>query len=555
MGRKLVFTAILFSSCLLFISISASPREANATVPHDSWTILASPGDTVGATHYDYQANGSTGTRIVKDYLGGFHFTWMNGIDFWSGNRWIYYNFLDENGVWRWPNVGTQVNSYQGAGFPQIDALGDDRAAVAYHSASNAKFVCVAIDITRGFGAFTEYDAPDDEGLLPYIAVDRTDRVHIIYSGGEQPWDPFLFYTRFDLENWTEPEVVDSLVNYSAVIVSSDVSDRVAIVYTTRDPDDPDQIVDVFYIESEDGTNWNWNEKINITNYQPEDTIRASTDLDAVYDNGDNLHIIWNTPVWSPPPDNGWGKCLLWHWSEQTGITFLADGSWNSYPPHGNLTISKMSIGVDNNDDLFAVWSQFDTLDVSAGGYSNGELYMSYSTDGGLTWSEPENITNSPTPGCWPEECDCDIWPSLAEEVDAYLHIVYLNDKDAGSAVHYQGVDTENPILYLKVENPTREADVPEAKTTGPLVTTLFQNYPNPFNTSTSISYQLAEPGNVRLDVYNLAGQLMETLVDSHQEPGYKTVTWDGSHYSSGIYFCRLTVDDFCEAKRIILMK
>jgi len=96
---------------------------------------------------------------------------------------------------------------------------------------------------------------------------------------------------------------------------------------------------------------------------------------------------------------------------------------------------------------------------------------------------------------------------------------------------------------------------VDEAEEVEPTAFALMQNYPNPFNASTTISYQLSEPGNVRLDVYNLAGQLMETLVDSHQKPGYKTVTWDGSHHSSGIYFCRLMVADFCEAKRIILMK
>jgi hypothetical protein len=79
---------------------------------------------------------------------------------------------------------------------------------------------------------------------------------------------------------------------------------------------------------------------------------------------------------------------------------------------------------------------------------------MNYSADGGATWSEPENITNSPTPGCWPMECDSDHWPTLNEVVDDSLYITYINDKDAGGIPQSEGVDTENPVMYLAIPNP-----------------------------------------------------------------------------------------------------
>ncbi|GEM_PF-2749823 len=75
----------------------------------------------------------------------------------------------------------------------------------------------------------------------------------------------------------------------------------------------------------------------------------------------------------------------------------------------------------------------------------------------------------------------------------------------------------------------------------------LEQNYPNPFNPSTAISYQLPAVSRVRLEIYNLLGQKVRTLVDQQQPGGRYTVEWNGrdengSEVSSGVYFYRLSV-------------
>ncbi|MFQ6002230.1 MAG: dockerin type I repeat-containing protein [Candidatus Zixiibacteriota bacterium] len=100
---------------------------------------------------------------------------------------------------------------------------------------------------------------------------------------------------------------------------------------------------------------------------------------------------------------------------------------------------------------LYAIWAQFNLGDESQEGWTNGEIYGSASTNGGLTWDFPRNLTNSPTPGCTPGNCDSDAWPSLAEIVNDTLHIFYINDKDAGSSRWYEGTRTENPVMYLRV--------------------------------------------------------------------------------------------------------
>jgi len=83
----------------------------------------------------------------------------------------------------------------------------------------------------------------------------------------------------------------------------------------------------------------------------------------------------------------------------------------------------------------------------------------------------------------------------------------------------------------------------------------LLSNYPNPFNASTVIEYQLPVTSSVKLEVYNLLGNKVTTLVDGEQQAGYKSVTWDASDVSSGIYFYKLSAGDYTETRRMMLVK
>jgi len=83
----------------------------------------------------------------------------------------------------------------------------------------------------------------------------------------------------------------------------------------------------------------------------------------------------------------------------------------------------------------------------------------------------------------------------------------------------------------------------------------LLSNYPNPFNAQTVIEYQLPVSASVKLEVYNLLGNKVTTLVEGEQEAGYKSVSWDASDVSSGIYFYKLSAGDYTETMRMILVK
>lgn len=84
----------------------------------------------------------------------------------------------------------------------------------------------------------------------------------------------------------------------------------------------------------------------------------------------------------------------------------------------------------------------------------------------------------------------------------------------------------------------------------------LYQNYPNPFNPKTNIKYQLIKNGYVLLNIYDLNGREVKTLVNNQQSSGEHEYSFDASVLSSGIYFYRLSVDNsIVDVKKMILTK
>lgn len=83
----------------------------------------------------------------------------------------------------------------------------------------------------------------------------------------------------------------------------------------------------------------------------------------------------------------------------------------------------------------------------------------------------------------------------------------------------------------------------------------LMQNYPNPFNPVTTISYQLPKSSVVELSIYNLLGQKVATLVDKKQPAGQYQLQWDASGFASGVYYYKLTTENFQQIKKMLLVK
>jgi hypothetical protein len=91
-------------------------------------------------------------------------------------------------------------------------------------------------------------------------------------------------------------------------------------------------------------------------------------------------------------------------------------------------------------------------------------------------------------------------------------------------------------------------------------VTKLEGCYPNPFNPETTISFTLNQFSNVVIDIFNIKGQKVKTLIDDHFERGSHKVVWDGkdgsgNSASSGLYFYRMATPEYSAVKKMILMK
>jgi hypothetical protein len=109
----------------------------------------------------------------------------------------------------------------------------------------------------------------------------------------------------------------------------------------------------------------------------------------------------------------------------------------------------------------------------------------------------------------------------------------------------------------IKVEAGGGDEDEADA---APIAFGLKQNYPNPFNPVTEITYDLPFDSHVRLEVYNVLGRKVATLVDEHQKAGSKVITWTGRNdageeLSSGVYFYRLEAGSHAFIKKMILLR
>jgi hypothetical protein len=93
-----------------------------------------------------------------------------------------------------------------------------------------------------------------------------------------------------------------------------------------------------------------------------------------------------------------------------------------------------------------------------------------------------------------------------------------------------------------------------------PRVDMLHQNFPNPFNPTTTIQYDIAQPGRVTLRIYDVSGALVRVLEGRYRSPGRYRVDWNGQNdrgdqVASGVYFCRLVVSGYAHTRKMVVLK
>jgi hypothetical protein len=83
----------------------------------------------------------------------------------------------------------------------------------------------------------------------------------------------------------------------------------------------------------------------------------------------------------------------------------------------------------------------------------------------------------------------------------------------------------------------------------------LYQNFPNPFNPSTNIRFDLPKSGTVKLQVYDITGRVISTLINGNYEAGKYIISFNADNYASGIYFYKIETASFSDVRKMVLVK
>jgi len=479
----------------------------------------ASPGVIIGDTWYDQQRNGSMGRMIGwgHDDYTGVHFTWMRLPERNAGLRVMQYQRYNATTGTLGPSVAVNPNW---AGYGGMDVTGNNRAVVGSHERpdiiSAPQFYWDADELAGDFSSFISR-VPDSvmtyaqlwgrEVIWPRFRYQETfpDTVlHVIAQvsaeGAGEP-QAIYYFRKMGVDDGGEwdypPYVIDTIYDLSQDLACSRTSGKVALAWTanltgqpycdTNSGEQPySQFDNDLYYQISYDQGASWENRVNLTcNVDGEAGYRPYLDLSALIASDDNLHIVWSGRVW-PANANFGGQigydCRLFHWSEDVPyIRTVHNAEWDQTTCSGGawqMNVSKMTIS-ECDGRFYVLWVQFNDipggieddcaargLDGSdAGSSANGELWLSVSTDDGLSWDLGRNLTQTYTPGCDSATgaggpCQSDHWPSMARfgtnlgtdwsgaEVidpsetyggDYYLDVQYINDHDPGSVTKDEG--------------------------------------------------------------------------------------------------------------------
>ena len=138
------------------------------------------------------------------------------------------------------------------------------------------------------------------------------------------------------------------------------------------------------------------------------------------------------------------------------------------------------------------------------------------------------------------DEAATEVKVSVAQTSKPYHDLMYVTRKD-------------NRAVAIKTD--FQNATISLVEKVLPAKYALAQNYPNPFNPETTISFELEKAGHVRMVVYNVLGQEVTTLVDDVLEKGAHDVKWNANTCASGIYFYKLSTENFNDTKKMVLVR
>tara|TARA_B100000886_G_C20224446_1_gene407859 strand:- start:16 stop:699 length:684 start_codon:yes stop_codon:yes gene_type:complete len=187
------------------------------------------------------------------------------------------------------------------------------------------------------------------------------------------------------------------------------------------------------------------------------------------------------------------------------------------------------------------------------------DIFVRKSTDLGKTWTDLVNVTN--TPG--------DIITKVPEVA---LHLAsHATDEEVGMFYHLPnliGLPTVSPATgmedfvnriyvgtYYNDQESGSTVSTDEELVVAPKRFNLEQNYPNPFNPITNIAFELDRPGEVLIELFDMKGATVQTLLNEPRNSGRHEFLFNGSSLASGVYLYSMTHNGITQTKKLVLMK
>lgn len=215
-------------------------------------------------------------------------------------------------------------------------------------------------------------------------------------------------------------------------------------------------------------------------------------------------------------------------------------GNVSSVARTGNNSLANMpSIGYDAQGRLFVIYSAPRELDENIDELNYRDVYISFSTDNGATWANPQNITQN--------QQKEDAFPFMAKKVDNFVHVIWQQDDIPGTNLQndagFNHPAVENKILYSAVpvseiisNNIGQGTGVSVGEIEESRVFVVNQNFPNPFSGNSEVLIYISNPSDLTLTVTNILGKVVKTEIHANMEAGNHLLPLDGSNLPAGIY-------------------
>ncbi|MEW6685510.1 MAG: FlgD immunoglobulin-like domain containing protein [Candidatus Edwardsbacteria bacterium] len=449
-----------------------------------------------------------------------------------TGYNYIYSQVYN-NSTWSGPNQVVEVSWNRNAWHHSVACDSIGQAYVVYESNIYKDPLTLQLNYEIYYlrGYMGNWSPPqritnDPDGFpyyswYPCVTVDISHQVHVVWQDCREGNTFKIFYKKLTGGSWT-PDICLTPQGTSAYFpsITSDRWGRLHLVWQDmRTGED-----EIFY-KRFNGNYWEPDTQLtNTGGYSRHPTITCDTlgDVDIVWEDkrDKNWEIYWfrcNNSIWPPQPQR-----------------LTIDGTDSRYP----------SLASEPSGILHLAWQD----------NRNGNYKIFYKKFDGV-WSADTCLSSGDS---------VSIYPSIAVDKSKNIHLVwsdYRDELNMTPEIYYKNYDSGIKSPPSSPGNLTFEQD------------NLKKSWPNPFTEKTLINYivgseQLAvncQPSTanrqqVSLKIYNLAGQLVKTLVNEPQAPGEYTVQWNGTaengqSVASGFYFCRLQVNNQINTKRLLLIR